>query len=109
MHMAIEEHGAGKQMVRFRSWPRFTSMGVALSLIAAVLLALSLLAASDQAWLPAVVIGLAATLLTPRLFADCAAAAASASLALQAFGRGATVRPSDLQVLKRVETRGSGG
>jgi hypothetical protein len=28
--MAIEEHGAGRQLVRFRAWPKFSPVGIAL-------------------------------------------------------------------------------
>jgi glycosyltransferase involved in cell wall biosynthesis len=28
--MAVEEHGAGRQMVRFRAWPKFSPVGIAL-------------------------------------------------------------------------------
>ncbi len=87
-HMAIEEHGAGKQLVRLRSWPRFTPFGTMLSLVAVVLLILAALAAFDQAWIPAVIIGLAAVLLAPRALGDCAAATASVLQALKQVGKG---------------------
>jgi len=37
LRMAVEEHGAGKQFLRFRSWPRFSLPGVTLGLMFAAL------------------------------------------------------------------------
>ena len=45
--MAIEEHGGGKQLVRFRSWPVISPFGWSMILIFAVL---SVWAAADDAW-----------------------------------------------------------
>ena len=37
MRMAVEEHGAGRQLVRFRSWPRFSRIGAGVALVFAAL------------------------------------------------------------------------
>src|SRR5205814_1221733 len=52
--MAIEEHGAGKQLVRFRSWPVCSSGGLMLLFLFALL---SSGAALDRAWLASVLLG----------------------------------------------------
>lgn len=45
--MAIEEHGSGKQMVRFRIWPKFSTPGVVLGMLLTVF---AIGAALDEAW-----------------------------------------------------------
>jgi GT2 family glycosyltransferase len=109
IHMTIEEHGAGRQMVRLRSRARFTPLGLAASLVAVVLLALALLAAFDRAWFPATTIGLTAVSLALRAVMDCAAAAGSTLLTLRSFGDFAAVRPHILRALGCRETRRSSG
>jgi GT2 family glycosyltransferase len=54
MLMAIEDHGAGTQLVRIRSWPRFRNAAKAL---AGVLSILILLTALDSSWFVAPVLG----------------------------------------------------
>jgi GT2 family glycosyltransferase len=73
MRMAVEEHGAGKQLVRIRSWPRFSPLWLALTLL---FTALYIIAIINQAW-PALVLGLAAGLLASRALEDCGDATAS--------------------------------
>jgi hypothetical protein len=72
--MAIEEHGAGKQLVRIRLWPRFSALGLGLTFLCVVL---SVLEAIDQEWLAAAFLGTMAILLGLRVFSDCGAAMAS--------------------------------
>lgn len=71
--MTIEEHGEGRQLVRFHLWPKLWGPGLAMNL---VLVLLAALAALDHAWIPAVLLGLIAILLIVRTFGDCAAAMA---------------------------------
>jgi len=85
MRMAIEEHGAGRQQVLFRSWPRFSPTGFALTLM---FLGLSFLALIDGAWAAGALFGAFSTLLTTRTFGDCAAATASYLYALRQPGIG---------------------
>jgi hypothetical protein len=73
MRMAIEEHGGGKQLVRFRSWPILSLTGLTAVFIFAFL---SFLAASDQAWLVSAVLASIAWLIGVKLFEGCAAATA---------------------------------
>lgn len=72
--MAIEEHGGGKQLVRCRSWPRFSRLGPIMTLLFVVL---ATVAAIDQAWLASAALGAGAGLLAFLAFEDCAAATAS--------------------------------
>jgi hypothetical protein len=72
MRMAVEEHGAGRQLVRFRLWPKLWYPGL---VIAVLLTALSLGAALDGVWLACAILGAAAVLLSVLVIQDCATAA----------------------------------
>ena len=85
--MTIEEHGGGKQMVRYRSWPLIKVRGW---LVLAVFVGLSMAAAIAQAWPAAAVLGLAAMVAAGAAFADCAAATAFWSAALEASAGGSS-------------------
>jgi O-antigen biosynthesis protein len=61
--MAIEEHGGGKQLARFRGWPRFSIEGLVAILL---LVILSAGAAFDHAWVASTVIGALAAVLVLR-------------------------------------------
>jgi hypothetical protein len=53
LRMAVEEHGSGRQLIWFRASPRWSTTTVG----ALVLLAtLAIMAAAEQAWLPAAVL-----------------------------------------------------
>lgn len=78
--MAVEEHGQGNQMVRFRVWPRWSRGGLALILLATLL---SLLAIADQAWPMAVLFGAPALLFALRSLDDSASAMAGAQRAIK--------------------------
>ncbi len=69
--MAIEEHGGGRQLVRFYTWSRCPLGGVMMILLLA---ALSGGAAYDQAWGAAVVLGVIAASLVLLSVWECAAA-----------------------------------
>jgi len=84
LRMVIEEHGAGRQLVRFRSLPRCSSGGVALALVFATL---STGAAFDRAWAACTILGAAAVLLALRTLQDCASATAVILRALHATKR----------------------
>lgn len=68
VRMAIEEHGAGRQLVRVRVWPRWTRIGI---LLTPILAALSVWAAYDQAWPACFVLGTAAGLLALWMLKEC--------------------------------------
>jgi hypothetical protein len=61
--MAVKDHGAGTQFVRFRSWPTCSPGAVVLTLLFA---ALSAGAALDHAWAAATILGTCAVLLGGR-------------------------------------------
>lgn len=48
--VGVEEHGAGRQLIRCRVWPRLSALGAA---VPACTLALAVLAATHQAWVAA--------------------------------------------------------
>jgi hypothetical protein len=69
--MAVEEHGGGKQFVRFRTWPRCAPAGIVATLLFA---ALSAGAAMSQAWVASGVLMAVAGLFMMRIFKECAGA-----------------------------------
>ncbi|NEQ09002.1 MAG: glycosyltransferase [Moorea sp. SIO4E2] len=71
--MAIEDHGSGTQLVRFRAWPRFFLLPSLLTLFFATL---SALAALDQVWSITFIFGFLTGLLVVQIFRYCAAAMA---------------------------------
>jgi GT2 family glycosyltransferase len=72
--MAVEEHGAGKQLLRFCSWPICSFPGLALILVFALL---STGAALAQAWSASAILGIVALLLAVRILEECANAIAT--------------------------------
>ncbi|MBI3978565.1 MAG: glycosyltransferase [Chloroflexi bacterium] len=84
---AVEEHGAGKQLVRLHTWPRCSANGLIPVLLLA---ALATGAALDQAVAPAAMLGLVALLLALRLAWECAAAMDTVHRALNQTGMGRT-------------------
>jgi hypothetical protein len=71
--MVIEEHGGGKQLLRFRSWPRYALAGVSFIVLFVIF---SLVAAFNQAIVASIILGLIAGLFIISLFRDGAAATA---------------------------------
>jgi hypothetical protein len=65
MLTAIEDHGAGTQLVRMRSWPRCRNAATALAALFTILL---LAAASDRAWIVVAVFGTTLTWLLLQIF-----------------------------------------
>lgn len=78
--MAVEEHGQGKQLVRFRSWPR---INFSILIITFALTTLSITAAFDQATVVSIILGSSAGLLALFILQDCATANASYFHALE--------------------------
>ena len=74
-----EEHGAGRQLVRFRLWPTCSVKGVVLIFC---LLALATAAACDHAWSSAAMLVLVAILPACRMVQECAGAMATVQHAL---------------------------
>jgi hypothetical protein len=73
MLMAVEDHGAGTQFVRFRSWPRFSRVAVVLILLFALL---SAEAVEDGAWSATAIVGAITLLLMRRTLNESAGAQA---------------------------------
>jgi hypothetical protein len=74
--MAVEEHGSGKQLLRFRSWPKLRMLGLGVAL---TLTLVACAAKLDGAWLVSVVLGIAAA--GVLIFAVLHAGTAAATLA----------------------------
>jgi hypothetical protein len=74
MCIATEEPGAGRQLVRFRLWPRYSAKGLVLTLLFAVL---STGAALDHAWAASAMLGVVAMLLALRTLQECGTAMAA--------------------------------
>jgi GT2 family glycosyltransferase len=83
MRMTIEEHGAGRQLVRLRSWP-ICSIGLVMLIL--ILLGLSIGAAIDHAGLACATIATVGLMLSLRIFQDCATATATVVRALKQLG-----------------------
>ena len=80
--VAVEEHGAGRQLVRFRARPGVSRPWAFLAL---GLVFLTAWAASDQAWMGAVGVGSAASLVFVRMAGDCALASGALWAAVHAL------------------------
>lgn len=81
--MAVEEHGGGRQLVRFRSWPWTPPLWLA---TLAIPVSLSTAAAIDGALVASALLGLGGLLLAFGVVRQCAAASGSVLLALQQEG-----------------------
>jgi O-antigen biosynthesis protein len=83
---AIEEHGHGRQLVRFRAWPWPTRAGL---LSSTVLASLAIAAAAGGAPLAAALLGLFLTLVVSATALDCARATGSAKRAVDGLAESA--------------------
>jgi hypothetical protein len=79
--MAIEEHGAGRQLLRFRIWPHAPLLSL---LITVALLVLGGAALLDGIWSVAVPVALGGAFLTARTFQQCGSALATSLAAIGA-------------------------
>ncbi len=66
--MAIEEHGAGKQMVRLRYWPNIYPVGLILTLAFGIL---ATLAAIDHSWFASILLASISLVIAIRSTGDC--------------------------------------
>jgi len=73
VRMAVEEHGGGRQLMRFRSWPRPSVAGLVVALVLAFV---AVAAGLDRAWPACVLLGVAAAVVLLRIAQECAAASA---------------------------------
>ena len=72
--MAVEEHGSGRQLVRYRVWVRASAAGVLLVLLFSTL---AVAAEIGHAWAASTLLGLTAILLAAWMLQECAAAMAT--------------------------------
>ena len=84
MRMVLEEHGGGRELMRFKSWPRPSVAG----LVAALLLAsLAAAAGLHGAWPACALLGVAALVVLLRIAQECAAASATLMAVLRTTPR----------------------
>jgi hypothetical protein len=81
--MALEDHGSGNQLIRFRSWPRIDPASMILITLFSIL---GILAAFDQAWIAAGILGGAALILIFRMLWNCSIAMAALLKAIEKGG-----------------------
>jgi glycosyltransferase involved in cell wall biosynthesis len=84
LFVAVEHHGNGRQLLRVRSWPWCSAVGLVLT---ALFAALALGAAHDRAWQAFGALGAAALLLAARTIHECAAATAAFLSAIRKIER----------------------
>ena len=80
LRVAVEEHGAGRQLVRIRSWPRFSRIGALVALLCATI---GVLAGLDGAWHAAAVMGAVVLVIVASTLQDCATAAGVLRIAFE--------------------------
>jgi len=85
--MTVEEHGAGRQLIRFRSWPRVSVFGLALVLLFG---GLATAAAIDDAPIGFVVLAALALLMTIGALCEGASSLAAILGSIDAGARGET-------------------
>jgi hypothetical protein len=71
VRLTIEEHGSGKQMVRYRAWPNFPTGG---ALLTALCAAGAVVAGVTHGWTVCAVLGVLAVGLAARAVVECGAA-----------------------------------
>jgi hypothetical protein len=84
LRVAVEDHGAGRQLTRFRFWPRPSPTGLA---VGVGLAALSAGAFADRAWAVGAILAVAALVVIARIAQECAAASAALRGAIDAGRR----------------------
>ena len=84
--MAVEDHGAGTQYIRIRSWPRCAGPAAGWTLFLAGLAAT---AALDGAWVVSAAVGSVCALLAVRVLQDCSAATSAMIDAVKSAGMSA--------------------
>lgn len=87
MRLVVEEHGQGRQLARFRVWPRCRPPAL---LVVAALAGIAFLAAAGGSWSAATVFAALAAAAVARMLYECGAAAATV---IAALGPPAAMRP----------------
>jgi hypothetical protein len=99
MRIAVEEHGAGHQLVRARSWPWLSRFGALLPLALGLLGAVAL--AIDPSPTAAAVFGVLAALVGSRAVYECAGAAAAVRRVIRGAVEDLTARGQGSDALPR--------
>jgi hypothetical protein len=81
--MATEEHGGGRQMMRFRLWPKWSRFAL---LPVFVLAGIATASAADGAWLASALTAVPALLIVLRALLETGGAVAALSGALRKLG-----------------------
>lgn len=81
----VEEHGAGKQLIRVRVWPRPSRIMIALGLLFG---ALTIAASIDGAWFATGVLAVCTTMIVARAVRECGAATFSVRRAVKLWQKG---------------------
>lgn len=84
MFVALEYHGDGRQLLRIRSWPRFSASGAVLTLLLATL---SVRAGQDSNTAACAILGGMTLLMVSRTLYDCAGATAAFLCAVRKMER----------------------
>ena len=107
----VEEHGAGKQLIRYRLWPKISWIALILILVFALL---AYLAIVDDAAAAAVVLAIAAVFIGVRSLGDCAAAQAACHEAVQTISdlssnkcSNIPMQPNDTQSMPALDVTGA--
>ena len=74
VRLTVEEHGSGKQMVRYRAWPKWTLRGW---IAAGICAGAAAGAGADQLWTACAVLGALAIAMAARAMVECGAAMAA--------------------------------
>lgn len=80
--MAVEEHGSGRQMLRFRVWPRFSVSGFVMLL---VIMGISIAAGYDHSWTAASLLFTVGIVWAGRMAYQCALAMHKLTTILEEF------------------------
>jgi hypothetical protein len=107
MRLAVEEHGGGRQLLRIRSWPRFSRIGTGVALAFGCLAAA---AALSGAWIVAAVLAAVVVVIVASTIQDCATAAGVLRIVLEAEERAAEreIEPEPEPVVPHASTNGHG-
>jgi hypothetical protein len=84
LRIGIEEHGAGRQLIRVRSWPHAPRAGVLLGAVAATL---AIIGWADDRETAAALLGAISLAIVMRLLYECATACATVQRALRSHAQ----------------------
>jgi hypothetical protein len=107
--MAVEEHGSGRQLMRFRTWPRFSRLGLGGMAVFGILAAW---AAIEQSWVVAALLAGGALYLAVTMLHDAAAAGGIVMRALDdqdEFAVTIPARPTPVLPVPAISMNGAAG